>query len=335
MSAPDISILMPVRNESKYLSTALRSLRKQTHENWELVVVDDGSTDDTSDILARFAAKDRRIRILNQSAEGLVPALNRGLHACRGTFVARMDGDDVSHPQRLAKQRETFRQDPSLTLVASSVRHFPRMVIQGGMLAYEKWQNTSLTHSEITTNLFVESPFAHPSVMYRKTDIIEAGGYRSMPWAEDYDLWLRLAERGARFARHPETLLYWRDRPQRLTRTAANCTLDAFRACKAHFLKRTFLRENSCVTLWGAGTEGKAWQKALLEEGIRVSRWIEVDKKKIGQHIHAATVFTPDHLIKEPGKMLFTVGAKGARDMIREWTQQNGLAEGRDFICVT
>lgn len=335
MSTPNISILMPVRNESRYLSTALHSLLKQTLEDWELVVVDDGSTDETPDILNRFAAKDRRIRILNQPPAGLVPALNRGLHACRGAFIARMDGDDVCHPQRLAKQLDSFRKDSSLTLVASSVRHFPRMEIKGGMLAYEAWQNSTLTHSEITTNLFVESPFAHPSVMFRRTAIIDAGGYRCMPWAEDYDLWLRLAERGARFARLPDTLLYWRDRPHRLTRTADNCTLDAFRACKAHFLKRSFLKDCSAVTLCGAGLEGKAWRKALLKEGIQVSRWIDVDNKKIGQTIHGAKVSGPDQLKKEPGKALITIGMKGARDMMRQWAQKNQLIEGKDFLCVT
>jgi glycosyltransferase involved in cell wall biosynthesis len=335
VTTPPVSILLPVRNEARHLPAALRSLQRQTLRNWELLAVDDGSTDATAKILHSFADRDPRIRILKQAATGVVTALNLGLEACRGRYVARMDGDDVCHPQRLARQLESFREDPSLTLVAACVRHFPRAAIQGGMLAYEGWQNGILDHNDICRNLFVESPFVHPSVMFRRSAIIAAGGYRQKPWAEDYDLWLRLVERGARFAKRPETLLFWRDRPQRLTRTAANCTLAAFRSCKAHFLRRGYLKECSEVTLWGAGQEGKAWRKVLLREGVRVERWIDVDARKIGQRIHDATVFPPDRLKEAFGPMLITVGARGARKQIRRWAEQAGLDEGTDFVCVS
>jgi len=335
MTDPLVSILLPLRNEEQHLPSALLSLQRQTMDNWELIAVDDGSTDTTSDILHSFAEQDPRITILKRPAEGLVAALNYGLHACRGTLVARMDGDDICHPQRLETQLEYFHKDPSLTLVATCVRHFPRMNIQGGMLTYEEWQNRILTHLDIIRNFFVESPFAHPSVMFRRTDILEAGGYRQKPWAEDYDLWLRLAERGARFAKCPETLLFWRDRPQRLTRTADNCTLESFRICKAHFLRRTYLKDHSEVTLWGAGQEGKEWRKALQQEGVRVARWIDVDARKIGQVIHGATVYRPEILKETPVPTLITVGARGARKQIRQWAKQSKLHEGTDFLCVT
>ncbi|HKJ04946.1 MAG TPA: glycosyltransferase [Geopsychrobacteraceae bacterium] len=332
---PQVSILLPVRNEEQHLITALRSLQRQTFRNWELVVVDDGSSDTTPDILETFATKDPRVQIIRQPATGLVSALNRGLEACKTPYVARMDGDDVCHPDRLGKQFTVLQNDPSLTLVASCVRHFPRMNVQGGMLAYEEWQNENLSHTDISRNLFIESPFAHPSVMYRRDAVFEIGGYRQKNWAEDYDLWLRLAEQGARFARCPETLLYWRDRPQRLTRTADNCSLEAFRACKAHFLKRSYLKESSEVTLWGVGLEGKAWRKVLRREGVKVDRWIDVDQRKIGQRIHGATVYHPDILKDLPGPTLITVGARGARVQIRQWAESAGLKEGLDYICVT
>jgi hypothetical protein len=162
-----------------------------------------------------------------------------------------------------------------------------------------------------------------------------AGGYRQTGWAEDYDLWLRLAAAGVRFARLPETLLYWRDRPERLTRTAAHCTPEAFRACKAHHLKRGYLAGVEEVTLWGAGEEGKAWRKALAAEGVRVGRWVEVDRRKIGQRIHGAPVIAIDALRPGGGMTLVTVGAKGARAQVRAFARQAGLVEGRDFLCVT
>ncbi|MDT8419683.1 MAG: glycosyltransferase [Desulfuromonadales bacterium] len=335
MTEPQVSVLMAVRNEEQFLPAALLSLQRQTLHDWELVVVDDGSCDRTPDILATSAQEDQRIRILSQSAEGLVSALNGGLQACRAPLVARMDGDDICHPRRLENQLQRFHDDPSVDLVACAVRHFPRGQIHDGMLNYETWQNGLQEHCDILRNLFVESPFAHPSVIYRRSQVLAAGGYLERPWAEDYDLWLRLAERRIRFASLAETLLYWRDRPRRLTRTAANCTLAAFRSCKAHYLRRGYLRNLDEITLWGAGHEGKAWRKVLLREGVRVNRWIDVDPRKIGQRIHGAEVFPPDILQQDPAPTLITVGARGARVRIREWAHHAGLTEGSDFICVT
>ncbi len=331
---PAVSILLPVRNEEQHLPATLRSLQRQTLGDWELIAVDDGSQDQTPKILAAAAATDDRIRLFRQPPQGLVAALNFGLDKCRAAFVARIDGDDIAHPQRLALQLAALQQDPTLTLVASRVRHFPRPQLQGGMHAYERWQNSHLQHADIMRDLYVESPFAHPSVMYRRQVILACGGYRDAGWAEDYDLWLRLALQGERFERLPQTLLYWRDRPERLTRTAENCTLEAFRACKAHYLRQDVLAATKQVTLWGAGQEGKAWRKALQKQQIEVGCWIDIDRNKIGQTIHHARVLSPDQY-RAKDKILVTVGAKGARQLIRDWCRENRLLEGQDFLCVT
>jgi hypothetical protein len=160
-------------------------------------------------------------------------------------------------------------------------------------------------------------------------------GYRDCGWPEDYDLWLRLARNGVRFARLPEVLLFWRDRPERFTRTSSACSLAAFRACKAHHLRQEFLRDTAEVTLWGAGLEGKAWRQALAAEGVRVSRWLEVDRRKIGQTIHGAPVVGIEALRPGDGPVLITVGAKGARDQVRAFAAKARLTEGVDFLCVT
>ncbi len=332
---PKVSILLPLRNEASSLPAALNSLFRQTFADWELIAVDDGSTDTTFSILQQEARKDSRLKIFKRPATGLVAALNFGLEQCLAPLVARMDGDDICHPQRLEYQYSTMQQNPQLDLLACRVRHFPRPRLQEGMLAYEKWQNALLDHQQIERDLFVESPFAHPSVMYRKQKVCNLGGYRVMDWAEDYDLWLRMAETGARFARLPQTLLYWRDRPQRLTRTAAHCTLDAFRKCKAHFLRRRWLADTSQVWLWGAGLEGKLWRKVLAREEINVCGWIDVDPKKICQKIHQAQVIAPAQIPTNPPFILVCVGTRGARQQIRDYCDSHGMAEGQDYLCVT
>ncbi len=336
MTKPAVSILLPVRNEERYLPAALQSLFRQTLTSWELVVVDDGSTDGTAAILAEAARRDPRLRVLRPARRGLVPALNAGLEACRSSLVARMDGDDISHPRRLDSQVAFLTRNPMTGLVASGFRHFPRTGLGKGMRAYEHWQNSLATHAEILRDLFVESPFVHPSVMFRREAVLSVGGYRETGWAEDYDLWLRLAAAGIRFSRLPETLFFWRERPARATRTLPEYTAAAFRKCKLHHLQQGFLAGATEVILAGAGLEGRAWWRALREEGIRVVRWVDVDPRKVGRVLHGAPVSSADEVVAEQGmRMLITVGTRGARDQVRGWAVGVGFTEGQDFLCVT
>jgi glycosyltransferase involved in cell wall biosynthesis len=334
MTEPVVSILMPVRNEARYLPAALASLASQTVSAWELVVVDDGSTDQTPAILAA-AATDRRIRVERNQGQGLVAALNQGLATCRTPLVARMDGDDVCHPQRLAHQLTQLAAEPAVGLVAASFRHFPRGQLKLGMLAYETWQNSLLSHDQIMADLFVESPFVHPGIVCRREILAALGGYRDMGWAEDYDLWLRMARAGVRFARSSEPLLFWRDRPERATRTMDEYSADAFRRCKLHHLQRGFLQGTTEVILAGAGKEGRAWQRLLATNGIRTTLWVDVDPKKNGRLLHGAQVVTPEAVAPGAGKMLVTVGTRGARSGIRAWAAAAGFRELSDFVCVT
>jgi glycosyltransferase involved in cell wall biosynthesis len=336
MKAPSVSILLPVRNEENFLPAALDSIFRQTFPDWELVAVDDASHDGTPAILADAARRDPRVRVLRPARRGLVAALNAGLDACRAPLVARMDADDISHPRRVELQASFLSDNPTVGLVACDFRSFPRALLGSGMLAYEAWQNTLTSHDDILGDLYVESPFVHPSVLFRRKEVLAVGGYHEQGWAEDYDLWLRLAASGTRFARLPRTLFFWRERPERATRTLPEYSAAAFRACKAHHLKRCFLNGVEEVLLAGAGLEGRAWSRALQGEGIRVAGWVDVDPKKIGRTLHGAPVMAAREVTAGDGvKMLVTVGARGARNQIRSWADGAGFVEGVDYLCVT
>lgn len=335
MGGAAISILMPVRNEERFLAAALGSLLRQTLRDWELVAVDDGSTDSTPEILAAAARLDPRIRVVQNNGSGLVSALNRGLAECSARLIARMDGDDISHPFRLERQRAFLENHPETGLVACNFRHFPRTHLRVGMRAYEEWQNALLTHEQIMRDLFVESPFVHPSVVVRRELLESVGGYRDMGWAEDYDLWLRLASAGVGFASLHDTLFFWRDHPERSTRTMPEYAVEAFRRCKACHLREGFLRGIAGVTLIGAGIEGRGWRKALAEIGISVDRWVDLDPRKVGTILHGAPVVPEGAVEPGTGPMLVTIGTRGARDQVRRWACARGLRELVDFVCVT
>lgn len=331
---PSISILMPVRNEARYLQATLDSLYRQTRTDWELIAVDDGSGDETPEILTHAARQDSRVQVIRREGGGLVAALNAGLAACRAPLLARIDGDDICHPRRFELQAAYLETHPDAGLVASNFRHFPRTGLKQGMIDYEMWQNGLSDHALITRDLFVESPFVHPSIMTRRAILMELDGYRDNGWPEDYDLWLRMAAAGIRFARLPQQLLFWRDHPERATRTMDEYATDAFRSCKCHYLLRGYLQDCSEIVMAGAGLEARAWQRLLAAANVSVTAWLDVDPRKIGRTLHNAPVISPAQLRLEGRKMLVAIGVRGAREQFRTVAAKRGWQEGMDFVCV-
>ena len=331
---PQVSILMPVRNEGRYLQAALDSLYRQTCTRWELIAVDDGSNDRTAAILAGAAQRDSRVQVIRREGGGLVAALNAGLGACRAPLLARLDGDDICHPRRLELQAAYLDTHPDTGLVACNFRHFPRTGLKQGMIDYELWQNSLAEHPLIIRDLFVESPFVHPGIMTRRTILEDLEGYQDNSWPEDYDLWLRMAAAGVHFARLPQTLLFWRDHPERATRTMNEYASHAFRACKCHHLLNGFLQNTPDVVIAGAGLEARAWQRLLATVDVSVSTWLDVDPRKVGRILHNAPVIPPEELQLNGRKMIVAIGVRGAREQFRGVAKRRGWQEGMDFVCV-
>jgi glycosyltransferase involved in cell wall biosynthesis len=331
---PLVSILMPVYDAAATLPAALRSISAQTFRDWELVAVNDGSGDASLEILDRAARKDRRIRVLTGAHAGIVAALRSAAGLATAPMIARMDADDVMHPRRLMLQAARLASSPSVDVLATRVRSIGATA--EGMRRYVDWQNGLLTHDELVSNFFVESPIAHPSVLMRRDAFEQAGGYQDPGWAEDFDLWHRMREHGARFEKLPRALLSWRDGERRLTRTHPMYAEKKFYAAKLHFFRRHPLC-TSPLTVWGAGPIGRDWIRDLLRAGIDVPRVIDIDPKKIGRTIAdgRVKVVSPDEgLSKRAGLILGAVGARGARDLIRARLLKESLAEGRDFLFV-
>jgi glycosyltransferase involved in cell wall biosynthesis len=216
---PAVSILLPFYNAANTIEECLDSIARQTLADYELVAVDDGSSDNGPAIVREYAHDDKRIRLLRPGRIGLVKALNLGLNAGRAPLIARMDADDRMHPRRLAHQLQAFQERPALHLLGTRVRLFPEERIQGGYREYVRWQNRCVEPADIAQNIYVESPFAHPSVMFRKDSVMSLGGYRGNNFPEDYDLWLRMHHAGLTMAKLPEVLLEWRESENRLSRT--------------------------------------------------------------------------------------------------------------------
>lgn len=341
MTAPAVSVLLPVRDAESTLRTCLRSLQRQTLEDFEIVAVDDGSTDDTPKVLDLWKRRDRRLKVFQTKPQGLVRALNEGLGHCLAPLVARMDADDAMLPQRLEKQVQLLSDRPEIGVASCRVRCFPRRKIAGGFRHYEDWLNDIDGPDAHRTRRFIESPVAHPSVVFRQRLVRRAGGYRNAPeaepWPEDYDLWLRLFDQGVRFAKVPEVLHLWRDRKDRLTRTDPRYGRERFMACKTHYLAEGPLAKLPQIIVWGAGQTGKRLVKALMRKARRPVAFVDIDPKKFGREPYGIPVRNAEALpgLVRPGTaVLVAVSQRGARALIRPKLSEAGLVEGETAFFV-
>ena len=339
MPQPKISILLPVYNAAPFLQQCLDSLARQTCAEFEIVAVDDGSTDTSMAILEQTAGQDSRLRIEPCPHRGLVETLNHGLRRCDGEYVARMDADDIAHPQRLELQIAALEAPGGADVVSCLVAHFPRHSLGEGYRIYEEWLNSLVHHDDIFRERFIESPLPHPSIMVRREDLSALGGYREMGWPEDYDLWLRLAAAGKTFGKVSRVLYLWREHENRLTRTDSRYAVERFLTCKAHHLVRGPLAGSVPVVVWGAGQTGRRLSKHLKRFGAELRCFIDIDPRKIDKTLRGLPIHPPETLPQllsaaDHTVVLAAVSSRGARALIRDQLTSLGLHEGVEFWCV-
>jgi glycosyltransferase involved in cell wall biosynthesis len=327
------------------LPAALTSLQRQTFTSWECIIVDDGSHDATGAISADWARRDHRFRLLSHPvALGIVSSLNAAAATACGHYLARQDGDDISHPHRLTRSVALLETNPDLALAACLVKQFPAADLQSGFVTYEKWLNSLVTHEQIAGDIWVESPIPHPSAVMRAEAFFACGGYCDNPWPEDYDLWLEMYGAGWQFAKVPEHLYYWRHHGQRLTLSDQRYRPEAFLACKLHHLSERL--DERTLLIWGAGRDGHRLGRALQARGYEIESFIDIDPKKIGHTRLGAPVldannlgvkFAPGEIVEHTEKrplVLVAVGARGARELIRSRLAKLSWREPDDFICI-
>jgi glycosyltransferase involved in cell wall biosynthesis len=331
--APRISLLLPAHDAARTILEALRSIARQSFSDFECVIVDDGSRDATRQLAQQQAERDRRFVVVEQQHAGLVSALERGLAACRGEYVARIDADDLMHPDRLARQLGLLERRPGLAAVGSHVRLFPRELLSERRVAYETWLNSLCSEQDVWRDRFVECPVAHPTLFIRRR-LLQAFGYHDRGWPEDYDLVLRLLSTGHRIGIVAEPLIDWRDRPDRLSRTSPRYALERFTACKAEFLAKTFLSARPDYVLWGYGDTGRSLCRELAHHDKRPTAIVELHPGRIGQRIAGAPVIRPER-IPSLGAVPIVVSVAGARarSEIRAALAELGRRESLDYVC--
>ncbi len=342
--APRVSILLPCRDAEPFLGACIESLAAQSEPRFEVLALDDGSRDGTGSLLRAWAERDGRVRLVERDGSGIVAALRRLSGEARAPLLARMDADDITHPDRLAAQLRLLARRPGIAACGTGVRYFPRPRRGSGYLRYERWINGLTEPAAVERDLFVECPIAHPTLMVRRDAFEAVGGYRDTGGPEDYDLILRLSAAGCRMTNVPQILHEWRLGPHRLSELSDRYGPDAFRRLKIAYLANGRIPEGRPLVIWGAGRVGKAFARGWLERGGPAGRarpveaFVDLDPRKIGQSIHGAVVLRPEDLpaFGAPARpyMLLAVGTPGARSEIREALEALGYQEIEDYRAV-
>jgi len=273
---------MPVYNCDVYLREALASLLIQTFEDFEIVAVNDGSTDKSLKILEEFRKIDSRIRIISQKNSGIVKALNKGIGEARSDYIARMDGDDICFPNRFADQIKILDEKPDVVLVAGNFE----AIDQNGEFLYREF---ILPDSEdIRRAFYLRNAIAHGSTMFRKKVVQKIGGYSNKYGpTEDLDLWMRLLKEGE-FAATSSPIYKWRMNQGGLTLLNNK---ESMSECHAHIER-----------YWGDGSPMYLTRKEILQKAKKYYS----DYDKYG--IHYKEVFLND--ISQLAAKLFTHGHK-------------------------
>ncbi len=331
-SSASVSVVLPFRNASATLKEALDSISAQTLDSFECVLLDHSSSDASATIAAAHARRDRRFRLLHHGGS-FVQALSAGVGAASSPLIARMDADDVCHPERLARQVDLLHRNPDLHVASCLVECFPRELLGQGMRRYESWLNTLVEDRDIRAALFIESPIPHPSAVFRRDLYDAVGGYRDDGGPEDYDLWLRMLLRGGRARKVPATLLRWRETPERMSRTDPRYSKRCFWQTKTRYFSE-LVKVQTPLQIWGSGPTARRWSRHLQAEGYEIRRFVDAVDGKIGRTVHGHRIEPSSALDRNDGLVVAAVGLLGAREIIETDLRRRGFLPQRDYLAV-
>ena len=308
----------------------MESILQQENAVFELLLIDNASTDSTPVILKQLAASDDRIRLLHEPQQGITYALNHGLREAKGAWIARMDADDISLPHRLWQQAQFLEKNPEIELVSGMIEFVGD---SEGYTAYVAQLNLWKTEADIRKYRFIESPFAHPSVMFRKSLIDRFGFYSEKPEPEDYELWLRWFAQGVRMGKIEAPVLRWNDSPGRLTRTHASCSPEAIEKVRYTYLSHWLthhLPPQKPVYVWGGGKlANKKMHHLAMLSGISIAGIIDLKHKANSAipHIHFSEIPPAGEIF-----IISLVSNRGKYLEIDQYLQEKGYVYEKDYI---
>lgn len=331
-----VSIVMAVHNEELYLEKCLDSILAQSYQNWELIAVNDHSTDRSVQILQDYAVKDPRIQVFHSKRRKLIPTLKEGYRHCRGTLINRMDADDYMPDYKLQVLVSAWQKYGKGTIIAGGTSHFVEDGEVGeGFRRYDQWLNDVARRGAHYEEIYQECVIPSHCWIIHKDDFDGVGAFEPEVYPEDYDLCFRFYKHGLNVIGIDRILHYWRDHEVRISRT-----WDCYQDNRYFDLKLRYFYEidrdrNRPLIIWGAGRNGKDLAQLILARNDNF-RWLCDNEKKIGKEIYGIQLehfnIVPD--IASP-QILLVVNAPEERIQIRKQLERWNKKPVRDFWFFT
>ncbi len=286
-----LSILMPVKNTAQYLPACLDSILAQSIPNWELIAINDHSTDNSKNILLNYAQHDQRIKVFDNMETGIITALRLAYSKSSGTFITRMDSDDRMNSNKLVLLQQALLAKGKRHIAIGQVQYFSKQGVGGGYQRYETWLNGLTSKGSNYQERYKECAIPSPCWMVHREDLEACGAFRSNKYPEDYDLFFRFYQYGLTVIPSNKVLHYWRDYPERTSRNDPNYADNRFLSMKMDYFLQLDYQKDRPLVLWGAGKKGKWIAKFLTEKKIHF-HWICNNPNKIGHNIYG-------HILRE------------------------------------
>lgn len=290
-----ISIIMPFRNAERWIGETIDSIIQQSYPEWELVAVDDFSSDASIQLIEEFRIKDDRIRLCKNTLHGIIPALQLGLKEAKGVYITRMDADDIMPKDRLELMLNTLQNTSKKTVVTGKVTYFSATHVSEGYKKYESWLNERIAARDHFDHIYRECVIASPNWLVRKKELIETGIFDRLEYPEDYDMVFRFRENEFKIEGINETTLLWREHPDRISRNSAVYDQKSFFKLKLQwFLKLNGLKHEK-IGIMGAGKKGKIVAKFLLDNKIEFD-WFDQNYARFNNPILGKQILNQENI---------------------------------------
>ncbi len=323
---PLVSILTPFKNTELFLGDCLNSILEQTYTHWELLIIDDFSTDGSYQLVERFAEKDARIKLFKNEKPGIIHALRLALSKSNGEFITRMDSDDIMFPNKMECMVSQLENHGKEHVALGLVEYFSDDGLKDGYKAYETWLNGLTETASNYSEIYKECVIPSPCWMIHKDDLLACKAFNPNRYPEDYDLAFRFYKNTITCIPSKNVLHKWRDYSTRASRTDKNYAENHFLSLKLDYNK------NKTLVVWGAGNKGKTTAKTLLKKEIPFE-WICDNPNKIGRDIYGKKLLPFETLanIKNP-QSIITVANKEAQKEIKTYLKKLHMKPVLDYI---
>ncbi|MFK7787609.1 MAG: glycosyltransferase family 2 protein [Crocinitomicaceae bacterium] len=335
-----ISILLPFHNAAPWLAQTIRSIQNQSLADWELIALDDFSTDNSRSILQKIAKEDSRIRIYQNQVKGIIPALQLGLSHAKREFLTRMDADDLMPEGRLKIMMERLKALPEKSVITGKVKYFsqkdgvhfdklnasrePDTSISDGYLSYEAWLNERIDKQDHYDHIYRECVVASPNWMTRTQEMIESRIFSNLNYPEDYDMTFRWMEQGFSIHSINETTLFWREHPGRTSRNSEVYDQASFFDLKLNWFCR--LHDTTSVAILGAGVKGKITASFLKDREIDFN-WYDLEWKKYGSPIFGTSI--QNYELIQADKLMIAIFPENKKPLL-DFITEKGFEIGRN-----